>query len=611
MSLPGQDKQWKGQFPGNYAGNLWQTFNIDLERSHGRIALADKMRRVASGLGVVTKFIRTNATTTDQWFALTSGDILRNGNSFLSSGTWVTDDTTGTFNDPKDGVVHEFANGEQRLLVTRDTDIGMLNTSGGANVWDDNWGSTVASGGTTLTTGVPHPVARLQRLVSVGDFSSSVPVIHTIDKDDVFTQARLSFGGEYEVFCSYASSNRFWFGLRHKYGGNARVIEWDGFSLSYNNEYDLVGENPLCGFVVRNVPYFITETGYIFKYTGDGFEVVQDFDLKKDAVSISHSGAEYPISPYGAFVDGDLVYLNIAAPTLSTFSSTVMYNGARKMRPGIWVFNTKNLNLYHWMGIGEHASAGTDVNYGSMLGSAGTIGKNISSNTLIASASPYVGGTNWNSNQTNGIFIQIPNDTQTSSAGRNRGYFITPYLPAQDAEEMFEALWLKFKKFANSNNSIVVKWRTTEPLFNSSAQDQSGNALKLMNAPGAWASTTTFTCKVPTGVSVGDEVEILSGDNSGCSFAISALSGTPDNSTLLTVTIAETAPTSSTDTFVCRFDNWKTETAITDSTIGNKRVPFTATAHGEFIQLKVELRGYDVMIDELEPLFKTKTSYKS
>lgn len=605
-----KDKKFRGMFPGNYAGNLWQTFNIDLEKYPGRIALADKMIRLTSALGVVNKFIRTNATTTDQWFGLCSGDILRNGNSIINSGTWITDDVTGTFNDPLDGVIHEFANGEQRLIVTRPTDIAVLNTTATANTWDSDWGSTIPSTPIPTTTSLTYrPIARLQRLVAIANKVSGIAKIDTIDKNDVVTLGKLTFPADYTIRNIYTSSNRFWIGLQHDLGGSAKIIEWDGFSDTYNNEYDLIGSSaPLCGFIVNDIPYFITNKGYIMRYTGGGFKKVQDF------------GFEFPITlelmgNYSAFVDSDIVYLNIGMPTVQSFSATVLYRGTRRHRPGVWIFNTVNLNLYHNMGIGEYTSAGTDVNYGSLYGdtsSAGAIIKDLTYNVLVASSSVYVGGATWQASQTNGIYYRVGNNIQASNAGRNRGYFITPYIPIEEVEALWEALVVKFKRFVNSNNRIVVKWRVLDPLYNASAADQGGNAFESggINAPATWVNTTSFTCKVPTGVSVGDEVEILCGDNSGCSFAISTLSATPDNSTTVTVTISEAAPTSSTDTVLVRFDNWKTETAISSTTVGNQRVPFTANAQGEFIQFKVELRGFDVQVDDLIPVMKSKTSTK-
>src|SRR3990167_5034449 len=99
-SIPGNTKQWKGMNPGNYSGNLWQTWNIDLEKIPGRIVLSDKFRTFSTTLGVVWQFIKTNAAQNatavedGQWFAIVhSTDILRNGNTVITAGTWVTDDT--------------------------------------------------------------------------------------------------------------------------------------------------------------------------------------------------------------------------------------------------------------------------------------------------------------------------------------------------------------------------------------------------------------------------------------------------------------------------------------------------------------------------------------
>src|SRR3990167_7740889 len=99
-------------------------------------------------------------------------------------------------------------------------------------------------------------------------------------------------------------------------------------------------------------------------------------------------------------------------------------------------------------------------------------------------------------------------------------------------ETFFQGLWLKFRKFVNANNRFIIKTRVTEPLRDADASDESP-----LQAQATWTSTTTFTCVVPTGVAVGDEVEVMSGSNAGCSFNISALSATPDGVATITVTI--------------------------------------------------------------------------
>lgn len=608
IRLPKNPKQWRGAYPGRYFGDLYQTFNIDLESKPGRLALSNKLIRFAAGLGVVSKFMRTDALATDQWFALvkattasaTDGDILRNGNTSIVAGTWATDDTSNSPNNVHDMTIHEAANGEQRLLVTVATDIAILNKDGGANAWDVDWFSTVASGGAALSNKVFHPIGRLQRLVAIGDAVTASTtrraVIHTLDKDDVASLSRLIFPAGYTVRLINSSSDRFWFGLQNDVGGNAKIVEWDGYSLTYNYEYELQGSYPLTCWIKNGVPYYITELGYIFKYVGGGFTKVQEFPMSEDQQVFSSSfTAENTIQPYGSWIDGDVVRINVGAPART--GTTDLTGGSHRMRSGIWIFNTANNNLYHTMGIGEHATAGTDINYGtSPLKIPGAVIRSITGNNprTIASADVYIGGTNWNTTNQTGIYQEVFSHLQTSNAGRNRGYFITPYLPVSEMEVFWKGLWTKFKKFVSSTNRIIIKSRVTEPLKDTDASDESP-----LQAQGAWVNTTSFTCAVPTGVAVGDEVEILTGDNGGCCFDISTLSATPDGATSITVTISEAAPTSSTDKFIARFDNWDSETAISDATVGNKWTPFTASKAGEFIALKIELRGFSVDLDEL------------
>jgi len=612
QSIPRNPKQWRGIYPGKYFGDLWQTFNIDLEREPGRLVLANKFRRFASGLGNVFKFMRTDASTTDQWFGIVHGtDLLRNGNSSIIGGTWVTDDLTNTFNDPRDMEIHEAVNGEQRLVCTRATDIGLLNRSGSANVWTASWWQGTLSQ-TALASSDFHPIARLQRLLAIGDIVTSTTTtraaIHTIDKDDVVSASRLLFPAGYTIRLIMASADRFWIALQGDVGQPSKIIEWDGFSLTYNFEYELQGSFPLTGWLRNGIPFYITELGYIYKYTGGGFTKTQEFPMTEDRQVFSSSlTAENTILPYGSWIDGDVVYINVGAPIRT--GSSDLTGGSHRMRSGVWIFNVVNNNLYHSMGLGEHATAGTDVNFGcSPVTTPGAVIRQVTGNVprIVASASVPVGGAAWNSSSQTGIYQEIFSSDQSSSAGRNRGYFITPYLPVQEIDAMWEGLWLIFKRFVDSGNRIIVKSRVREPLRDADASDESP-----LQAQATWVSTTTFTCIVPTGVAVGDEVEVLTGDNGGCSFNISAVSATPDGSATITVTIDEAAPTSSTDTFIARFENWDSETSISSTSVGNQWVAYTAPKHGEFVQLKIELRGFSVEIDEIISKWKVNNQIES
>src|SRR3990167_9158589 len=122
--MPRLPKQWKGVYPGQYYGDIWQSFNIDLERYQGRLALSDKMRvsidntDLTGGMGIPVKFIRTNADVTDRWWALTTSKMVKTSSTDPTTG-WAND-AIGGDGDPTDAhdmEVHESANGEQRLVV--------------------------------------------------------------------------------------------------------------------------------------------------------------------------------------------------------------------------------------------------------------------------------------------------------------------------------------------------------------------------------------------------------------------------------------------------------------------------------------------------------------
>lgn len=597
MRIPNQSKKWTGMFAGSYFGDIWQTYNIDLEKKLGRLLLSDKMRIITdssdvSTLAIIYKILRTDADATDRFVAIGSAQVLETAGTDPTA-AWAADTTTGTTpTDAHDAETHESNNGNQRLVVTRATNIALLNRSGANNTWTASWWQGTLSQG-ALNSVTYHPVARLQRLLLIGDRE----LLHTIDKNDTVSNTRIRTQFGYEARCIEVSRDRFWIGMQSNFGRKALIVEWDGTAGSQNNEYELnTGASfPLCGFIVNNIPYFIDEMGYIHKFSGGGFNVFHQFPVVEERLGFATDLASTNmIVPHAAFVDRHLVYINVGAPLTS-----------RKMRSGIWVLDTINRNLYHHMGLGHHKTAGTDLGYGGTpyFRSGAVIRTQVSQvPTFIAGGSVY---SVYTGTTRHAIHQSISSQNQASNAGRNRGYFITPYIPISEVEEMWEGLWVKFKRFVNSNNRIIAKYRVLDPL-----RDADGNDESVLQATGTWVNTTSFTSVVPTGVTTGMEVEVMAGDNAGCSFNISTLSATPDGATTITVTIDEAAPTSSTGGALFNYDNWLTLETISSTTVGNQKLEIPRQAHGEFIQLKVELRGFGVEIDELIPFSKTKTSAK-
>jgi hypothetical protein len=116
-----------------------------------------------------------------------------------------------------------------------------------------------------------------------------------------------------------------------------------------------------------------------------------------------------------------------------------------------------------------------------------------------------------------------------------------------------------------------------------------------------WTSTTTFTTTNAEWADavVGDEVEILQGAGAGIlGHIVSVL----ENAGTYTVTIDETFDYfEAGDDATAVFRNWKKWKTIEygDSNAGQYYISEQLGSKGKFIQMKIELRGVNVTIEEL------------
>jgi hypothetical protein len=596
LILPKSKGKWQGIFSNKYAGDFSYGMNIDFGRIPGKLVLSGKMNVLVDSdtdfsMSVPQKFLRTNADGTDRWWMLHASGMAKTTGTTPHLG-WVTDTLASSPTDtPYDMVTHEMANGEQRLLVSTDTDIAILNTDTSANVWTTAGLSGKFAGG-TLATGVEHILVKLERLVAVADSDTNgVAVVHTIDRSDIVARNRLSFPVGYSMKCAYTSSKRFWFGLINNYGGLGKIAEWDGFSESYNQLYEVPFNCPLSGWVKDEVPYFVGENGVIVKFNGNGFSEFQKFPMYDERLffSTDPNSNTTGIARYGCAIDGDQVLMNVAAPS------------SRRMRGGLWVLDLGTKDLHHFASLSRYKQTDTDVDFGQsrLFRAGGLVNVFGEASQFLAGAGVYK---TYDSVTKNAIFRFYENFGSGSTVlGTNRGFFVTTVTTARQAKDLFQGVWIKFRKFVTGQNSITVRHRTDEPLRNAGALDGS-----VLNASITWVDTTHFTCAGPTGIKVGHLVEITAGLNAGCIFTISALSGAFDGSTTRTVTLAETAPVAGTTVANARFDNWVKDGEITDTSLSADYTAFkgTDTDGGNStsetqIEVMIELRGIENEISEI------------
>jgi hypothetical protein len=188
-----------------------------------------------------------------------------------------------------------------------------------------------------------------------------------------------------------------------------------------------------------------------------------------------------------------------------------------------------------------------------------------------------------------GQFLNISSSTLPS-----RGFFVTPKILSQNITDHFNNFVVKFKPL-QKDDKIIVKYRTQDDNMDKITAGQWGIT---------WTSTNTFTTtqKRWSEAKIGDEVNVLSGAGGGLLAHITNITETGGT---YTVTIDDAfANYASGDKAQAIFRNF-TKFLEIDHTNDTGFEDIQMDARGKFIQIKVELRGVGVRIEELQINNKT------
>lgn len=200
----------------------------------------------------------------------------------------------------------------------------------------------------------------------------------------------------------------------------------------------------------------------------------------------------------------------------------------------------------------------------------------------------------------------IPTLNTLAEGQENRGDFITPRLNSSVIEDTFQNITLKFNNVETVEDKIIVKYRTVE------REDKLKINNLALKQTGTWVDANTFTS---TDVNladavVGDEVEITKGSGAGYTAHITSISS---NAGTYTINIDEDIQgITASETFLYFIDNWNklgtittddcdkfTDSQATMRTGTGGAKTFSLDSDARWIQIKVELRGEDVQIEEL------------
>ncbi len=559
--------------PGNNLGTLVSTFNTDLYSNPGKIR-ATKMISNTTGLNsypVGFKLFGTGIGQADRIFTVAGNKVYSASGGYVNS-TFTADAISGTptttHSEYSDIELYNNSSGTKTVCVTtQDDKLYSLPNFG-------NWNaSATISGGnngpymmTTYGGRLYISASGIAKIYSTTDLSTIV---------SPGSQYAIALDTNFCITFLRGASNRIWIGTT-AVTGKGYIFEWDGSSSQTTRSYRMESTGALSCVIKDDIPYVMDANGRLLVYSNGTFKEIARLPINDRLLTNARSLTNNRfIHPNGmSLVNGKINVLinNLVADSGSTISEFCP--------SGIWEYD-ENIGFTHKYSL-SYTPVGTNTitDFGqNRISAAGAISDlkltNTNSNangTLLAGATIYTDA----STTTSGIYF---NDTQslgnaTYNATQRAGYFVTGKMESQKVTDIWQSIFLKYRKLFSSSDSIVVKYRLTE-----------GEPLVFpTEASITWTSTTTFTTTTNVLGLEGYEVEITQGTGGGICSHITKIDVTGGTYTV-TVDTVHTGVT--TGTAKARFQNWIKLGSISDTTSYWKNFNFPSSATSTWLQIKV------------------------
>lgn len=185
----------------------------------------------------------------------------------------------------------------------------------------------------------------------------------------------------------------------------------------------------------------------------------------------------------------------------------------------------------------------------------------------------------------------------------SRGYFVMPKIFSSEVTNTEQKLYIKHRPL-KEGDSIIPKYRTrsiiglpvTSPQFNSSDEATWGDTNLLTTASNLSDAKTFFD----TGGEL--ELEIVAGAGGGVLTKIENITESSGTYTITTKDDVKGASLGLKSFFI--IDHWKELPTIDSNSVNNNdgyaEIPIGTT--GSWVQFKIEMRGVDVVIEEIQPI---------
>jgi len=553
-----EDKKLIQLNKGEFSGNIWASYNINLLDNPGKLQLSPQTEILTDSdddaqLTYPVGFVNTKADGgSEKWWALCHQALFKTAGSGV--GSFAQDAIDGTPTTALHRLYSDLVAYNDDMMVSLRTDIAKLDISGG---WDSTWW-TVTLGEETLTNNVDHPLRIFQNKLLIGDAN----MVHTVDSSDNVSNSRLTFTKDYQVVWIRESGDNVWIGCKNIRSGNAKVFLWDGFSENFNAGYDIIGKECYAGVIKDGIPYTVNKAGELLVFDGSGFSPIGIFPVFSERNK--ELGVVPAVQRNGMVVSDSEILILLNAQYTDNLTNLI-----ENQLSGVWAFSKEN-GLYHKYSLTKDNGAGI-LDYGSpgidSVGALKVINK--SKGKLLIGAILY-------ENKLAETLFHAIEIINVDDDIANIGYFITPQIPNSGIKEAWQKIYLKFKKLANATDKIIIKKRTEKKSM--------GDLDEPVEC--VWTDTDTFTSTEDwSEVSAGDEIEIISGKGSGLSANITSI--TEDGGTY-TIVINETIAGAS-GTISVRASNWTVVGTIDDQNLTFQ--DFLLDTRSIWIQFKIVLFG--------------------
>lgn len=527
------------------SGNIWSSMNLDLETNRGVMRVSGRM--ISSETTATEVLLTSNPVSIISCF----GDyyMIAGGRIFKTAGL-----------DPDNAWSEDTGAGYITTYDDFDSDLAVFDGKLWASSSTGWMTKTSATGSWTNTTANPNAgmteyFRRTDRLYIVQNQDD----IESIDDAGAFVTSgdytiSLTQATDNTISCLASNTDSMWIGTNNNKDDvrRASVFRWDGVSQQVSEIYHLKSTKVYSMVILNDIPYCFDNHGVLSKFTGSTFEEVGRIPM------FNGSGEnDFPVGSQESFGGNMAMHFNGMTVTKSGTILCLIRNlredsidSIPENSPsGIWEWSTE-FGFVHKHGFSYTPRDSTTVtDWGqNRVGFVGALfSADAAEDSSNRNGTILAGVELWTDATTRGLYGIYYNDYRNFV--QKKGYFVTTWIDSLQIQDKWERIWSVYRKFTESSDSIVLKYRTSE-------EDP-------VEATITWVDTTSFTTTTdisaygngvsPFNAEQGGEVEITRGIAGGLCAHITNIS---ESGGVYTVTIDETATGATTTTGTARFQKW-------------------------------------------------------